>query len=87
MIILHSYSYLLKYGIYTALFQKVFLSHFFAILFFEVLRGVQVLAIRKKRASESSDRRRVLKPKVTRVVTFGTLRYFNSSSFKRVKAK
>ena len=56
------------------LFSKVFLSHFLRFYFLKCLCGVRVLAIRRQQASESSDSTRVINPRVTRVVTFGTLR-------------
>ena len=62
------------------LFSKSIPFTFFAILFFEVptwstrFSHPKVTIPRKKRASKSCDSRRVLNPKVTRVVTFGTLR-------------
>ena len=63
-------------------FSKVFPSSFFAILFFEVpmwstcLCHSKVTIPQKQRASESSNSRRVLNPKVhvTTLITFGTLR-------------
>ena len=57
------------------LFSKSIPFTFFAILSFEFPCGVHILALQKQRASESCDSRRVLNPKVTRDVTFGTLRY------------
>ena len=87
MIISHSYSYLLTYRIYINLFKTYSFRIFLPFYFLKCPCRVLVLAIRKKRASESSDRRRVLNQKIRRVVTFGTLRYFKSSTFKRVKVK
>ena len=66
------------------LFSKsIFPFIFFAILFFKVptwstrFSHPKVTIPRKKRASKSCDSRRVLNPKVTRVVTFGTLRQYS----------
>ena len=47
-----------------------------AVNFRRPARTIHVLATRKERTSESSERSRLLNPKVTRVATFGTSRYF-----------
>ena len=51
------------------------------------LSMVHGLATRKKRASENSDRKGLLNPKLARDVTFENLRYYNKFSVNAVAIK